>query len=194
MSHSSESKWNKIYSQRAEAEVSPCLMLKRYSYLLPKKGRALDLASGLGGNARFLAQLGGLEVSAWDISEVAVEALNDWARKKQLPLKAITRDVEANPPESSSFDVLVVSNFLHRSTLHHLCQALKPGGCIVYQTHTQERPQGSSGPSNPDYLLTPNELLSAFSGLRILAFHDEGLCGDTTQGLRGLSGIVAVRV
>lgn len=186
-----EQKWNRIYSQRSVEGVDACWTLDTYSYLLPKTGQALDLASGMGGNALFLASKG-LDVQAWDISQHAVDSLNQHAISNSINLRAIKRDVEMFPPEPRSFDVIVISNFLHRESLADLSLALKPQGIIVYQTHVLARPDGMSGPSNPAFLLEPNELLEAFSQLRILAFHDEALQGDLSKGHRGFSALVAM--
>lgn len=191
MTRSTEKKWNSIYQQRSVADASPCRMLKDYSYFLPTSGDALDLACGLGGNAIFLAR-SGLNTLAWDISEQAVSQLNQYARENALPLRASQRNVEQSPPEPDSLDVLVVSNYLYRDHLPQLMSSLRKGGVIIYQTHTVERPDGLAGPSNPQFLLQPNELLSAFSSLHVLAFHDDSLVGSLEKGFRGSAGIVAV--
>lgn len=170
-----------------------CSILQEYAHLLPRDGGdALELASGLGGNAIFLAQHG-LQTCAWDISAVAVEKLNTFARDKSWSLKAAIHDVEKEPPEKESVDVIVVSYFLYRGLFSSLSAALKPNGLLFYQTFTTERPAESPGPSNPHFLLQPNELLNAFSGLRILAYREEGLYGDLRQGQRGIASLVALR-
>lgn len=46
-----QAKWDGIYTQR-EGEVTAASVLLENQHLLPSKGRALDLACGLGGNAR----------------------------------------------------------------------------------------------------------------------------------------------
>ncbi len=72
--HKIKSKWDDIYAQMEPASVKPTQVLSENLFLLPKQGYALDLACGLGANSLLLAQKG-LQVSAWDISEVALEKL-----------------------------------------------------------------------------------------------------------------------
>lgn len=191
-SKSIQKKWNERYLSDASEAPRPAWVLDTYRYLLPEHGVALDLACGLGGNAVFLAQRG-LSVSAWDLSDVAIRALQMYSLSHNLPIDARVRDVIANPPSSLSHDVIVVSYFLHLPLFQHLVEALRPGGLVFYQTFSAERPAGFKGPSNPDFLLQKNELLEAFSELDVLAFHDEGLVGDLSRGLRGESAIVAMK-
>ena len=64
-------KWDLRYKDRLPLDQHACEVLQDYVHLLPDSGRALDLASGLGGNAIFLAQQG-LNTVAWDISRLAL--------------------------------------------------------------------------------------------------------------------------
>ena len=123
---------------------------------------ALDLACGRAGNAYLLAQCG-FCVSAWDISGAAIDHITQ--RRPATIDHAVQRDVSQQPPEPESFDVIVVSRFLDRSICPAIALALKPGGVLFYQTFVH-------GLSNPDYLLAPNELLTLFSGLHILEYHE----------------------
>lgn len=185
-------KWNSRYADRAPVDQQACEILREYAHLLPREGDALELASGLGGNAIFLAQRG-LHTRAWDISTLAVEKLNAFAGDEGWPLKAEVYDVEKNPPEKGCFDVIVVSYFLYRKLLPFLSKALRPNGLLFYQTFTTERAADSPGPSNPDFLLQPNELLKTFSEMKILAYREDGMSGDFNQGRRGIAALVAQR-
>jgi SAM-dependent methyltransferase len=185
-------KWDLRYKDRLPLDQHACEVLQDYVHLLPDGGRALDLASGLGGNAIFLAQQG-LNTVAWDISRLAIKKLNCFALKKGLSLKAVVRDIEKNPPAKDTFDVIVVSYFLYRKVLPLLSVALRPNGVLFYQTFTIERPVDNPGPSNPDFLLQPNELLKHFSGMKVLAYREDSISGDLTQGQRGIASLVAQR-
>ena len=183
-------KWDSRYKDRLSADQHACDVLQDYVHLLPSGGHALDLASGLGGNAIFLARQG-LTTVAWDISSLAIKKLNRFAFEKGLPLKATVRDIERNPPAKDTFDVIVVSYFLYRKILPLLSVALRPNGLLFYQTFTIERPLENPGPSNPDFLLQPNELLKYFSEMKVLAYREESISGDLTQGQRGIASLVA---
>ena len=183
--------WNERHRAGEAATAMPARVLKEYLHLLPRCGLALDLACGLGGNARLLAAQG-LEVMAWDIADVAIEKLAAHAVEQGLSIVAERRDVVARPPEPRRFDVIVVSRFLERSLFPALAEALRPGGLLFYQTFTREA-VGLVGPSNPAYRLGPNELLQAFASLRVLVDREEGVIGDTAQGLRNEALLVAQR-
>lgn len=187
---SDQDKWDQIYSEPVAQPASPCYVLAENAHLLPRGGRALDLASGRGGNALFLAKLG-LQVEAWDISAVATDLLNRQASKEDLSVRAKQVDVVTMPPAANSCEVLVVSQFLERSLFPKIRNAVMVGGLVIYQTYTEDRQEGGAGPSNPDYLLQQGELLQMFAGWQILVYREDALVGDQQQGWRGMAGIVA---
>ncbi|OUS32293.1 hypothetical protein A9Q99_01265 [Gammaproteobacteria bacterium 45_16_T64] len=188
----SRDKWNRIYQKRTESEETsltlptPCPLLAQYHYLLPAKGAALDLACGFGGNAIFL-QKQGLSVEAWDISDIAIAQL----RSKNIPnIACHDIDIEQHEFPSRKFDVIVVSNYLHRNICHNISQALTPGGLLFYQTFHQQK-ISTSGPSNPNFLLKNNELLSLFGELNPLIHSHLGSQGNLSLGERNLASLIA---
>jgi tellurite methyltransferase len=185
------SKWDAIYSKKSLVPKA-CLVLEQNKHLLPKKGAALDLACGQGGNALLLAEQG-LTVSAWDSSSVAIEQLNSLAAERSLTINALVRDVVLNPPEPASLDVLVVSHFLDRDLCSILMNALKPNGLIFYQTFCQNK-LSAEGPNNPDFLLKDNELLHLFSSLSARVYREESVLGDHSLGWRNQAMLVAERL
>lgn len=179
---SQRDKWNARYTHaEMPSSEQACEVLRRNSALLPAQGKALDLACGLGANSLLLAEHG-LEVEAWDISEVALEKLQHTADSRSLTVNTLARDAEQQPPEPGQFDVIVVSRFLHRPILTALAAALKPNGLLFYQTFNQAKPAG--GPSNPDFLLERGELLRVFCDLRLCFYQEYEQTGDTSQGNR----------
>ena len=183
-----QAKWDAIYSQR-EGEVTAATVLIENQHLLPPSGKALDLACGMGGNAKLLAE-SGLDVVAWDLSSVAIAHLQQEAKIQKLAINAQVQDVIDNPPDAHSLDVLVVSFFLDRDLCTTLIDALKPGGLLFYQTHCRDK-VSQIGPSNPEYLLADNELLSLFSGLKLRVYREESVLGDHQQGFRNQAFLVA---
>lgn len=170
--HPDQARWDARY-RNARSIGRPAGVLEHYQRLLPQEGTALDLACGLGGNAILLAQQG-LETHAWDISPVALQTLAEQALHSSLFIQTEVRDIASQPPEPESFDVIVVSYFLERSTFPALVKALKPNGLILYQTFTQKH-FSDSGPGNPDYRLQANELLRHFADLQVIAYHENYL-------------------
>lgn len=183
-------KWDSRYRDD-DRRPSVAQLLAENSHLLPLQGRVLDLACGLGANALFLAEAG-LEVSAWDLSSVAVERLRRESARRGLRIDAQVRDLQAEPPESESFDVIVVAHFLDRNLVEAISEALRPGGLLFYQTFTRESVTGC-GPSNPQYRLGLNELLRLFPGLTVRFYREEGRVGDLTRGTRDVAMLVAQR-
>jgi 2-polyprenyl-3-methyl-5-hydroxy-6-metoxy-1,4-benzoquinol methylase len=184
-----------IWEQRhAEAEGlgQVCAVLQRNAHLLPKRGRALDLACGRGANALELARLG-LQVEAWDFSVNAIERLERAALERGLSVSVQVRDVVERPPAPDRYDVVLVSYFLDRQLAPAIAEALRPGGLLFYETFAQEA-VGSLGPGNPDFRLSPGELLRLFPGLQPRVFRDEGRVGDLAQGLRDVSLFVGERL
>ncbi len=187
-----EDKWNKIYSQQNCTDIIPSTVLVENSHLLPSTGKALDLACGMGANAILMAKLK-LKVDAWDVSSTALKKLDEYCQLNNLNIDTDLRDVEMMPPKINSYDVVTVSQFLHRPTFHALCESLRVDGLLFYQTFTSEKVH-QVGPTNPDFLLEKNELLNLCNGMEILVYREEGIQGDLQQGWRNLAMIVAKRV
>lgn len=183
-----QAKWDGRYTDTAQAAL-PLEVLVENAHLLPRSGVALDLASGLGGSALFLARRG-LQTLAWDLSPVATAALQKAAGP--LPVTAEARDVVERPPEPQRFDVICVGHFLERALCPRIAQALRPGGLLFYQTFTRERVD-DSGPSTDRFRLAVNELLSLFPELLVRLYREEGCIGDTGHGFRNRAQLVAQR-
>jgi len=182
-------KWDGRYAEASGAVVPPLEVLAENAHLLPDHGEALDLACGLGGSALFLARHG-LRTQAWDISAVAIEAVQRMTGG--LPLRAEVRDLSAMPPPVSTFDVICVGHFLDRDLCPDIAAALRPGGLLFYQTYSLERVD-DSGPGNERFRLAPNELLRLFPDLVVRFYRDEGAVGDTRRGFRNRAQLVAQR-
>jgi len=184
-------KWDERYQGRAASEATPCQALKENLHLLPQSGTALDLASGLSGNGQLLARHG-LDVTAWDISPVAVDKINNLAHAEGLSLLAECIDVEHELLPNQQFDVVTVSYFLNRERMPDYLQLLKPGSLLFYQTYTRESFY-PGGPKNPAFRLARNELLHLCASLELVLYREEGDNGDTSQGLRGEAMLIARR-
>lgn len=177
-----QTKWDRIYSAAPAGIPEVARVLAENIHLLPSAGRALDMACGLGGNALALTRHG-LDTWAYDISPVAIDRLGHLAESLGLAIHAEARDLSIQPPESATFDVIVVSRFLDRDLTPQLVAALKPGGLLFYQTYTVDK-LTPGGPSNPAYLLGPRELLSLFAALDLVVYREDARLGDVSQGCR----------
>ena len=177
-------KWDARYQAKTDPGEA-CWVLRNNLHLLPTVGRSLDLACGLGANSLCLAEHK-LDSHAWDASSVALEKLTTFAAQRALTVTTLQRDIEQQPPEHNSFDVIVVSQFLYRPMMKDLISALKPDGLLFYQTFTQQK-LSSSGPNNEAFLLAPNELLTLLQPLQLVFYREDSHNGDPTLGLRDCS-------
>lgn len=186
--HPDAVRWNQRY-RKSTSTPNACELLRQHLYLLPRRGQALDLASGLGGNALALAQQG-LQTSAWDISQVALDKLHQQAQQLDLPITTQVIDLNCEAIPVAYFDCIVVSFFLNRQLCPAISRALKPGGLLFYQTFTQDK-VSDSGPSSSEFLLKNNELISLFRDLEVRFYQELNRCGDLSQGDRNCAQLIA---
>jgi hypothetical protein len=87
----------------------------------------------------------------------------------------IRADLEVGGPwplSGQRFDLIVVTNYLHRPILPDILGALAPGGLLLYETFALGN-ERFGGPSNPDFLLRPGELAATVAGrLEIIEFEE----------------------
>jgi SAM-dependent methyltransferase len=138
----------------------------RFAALIPADGRVLDLACGDGRHTRFLAGRGH-PVTAVDTD---VRGLADLAGAPGIAV--VQTDLEAGewPFAPGSFAGIVVTNYLHRPHFRVLPATLQPGGILIMETFAAGN-ERFGRPRNPDFLLAPGELLSAFApALQVVAY------------------------
>ena len=145
-------------------------------------GRALDIATGKGRNALFLAEQG-FTVDAIDISEVGLQQAQRQAEKQGLTLNWIQADLASFEFPDSAYDLILNINFLLRSLVPKIKNALRPGGYIIFDTYLIDQ-QDLGHPRNPAYLLNHNELLDLFRGFRILCYQEGKFFADGKESFR----------
>lgn len=135
-------------------------------------GRALDLASGEGQNAIWLAGLG-WRVTGVDYSEVAIAKARARAERDDASVEFVCADLVSYEPQPESFD-LVLLLYLHipteerRVVLERAAGALAPGGTLFLIGHDRKNmTDGVGGPSDPAILYTPDEIAGKLPGLEI---------------------------
>lgn len=191
-----QQKWDKRYSGK-ERIGEPARVLTSNLDLLPQVRQSgsrlsLDVACGLAANGLLLAARG-FGSHCWDISPVAIEKVKAIARENGLPVTAVARDVETEMPGPGTFDVIVVSRYLHRPLCPALSQALKPGGRLFYQTFAL-REDGSIpeiGPQRAEYRLKRGELLTLFPELKVLRYQESPLRNEQGEIFSYESWLVA---
>jgi SAM-dependent methyltransferase len=145
------------------------LWVVRFADLVPAGGRVLDVACGGGRHARlFLEQGHPVTVVDRDTSGVA-----DLGGDPNV--EVVASDLEAGQPwpfAGRAFDGVVVTNYLWRPILADIVASVAPGGVLLYETFARGN-ERFGHPRNPDFLLTPGELLDAVRGeLRVAAYED----------------------
>ena len=167
--------------------LEPTRWLVDHARVLPSTGHALDVASGSGRNAFWLAARG-LNTLAVDRNPSSVAGIRAAALQRHLPLRAevVDLEIEGATLPISAFDVVVVVHYLHRALFPALKAALHPGGVLVYETFTRAQAQRGK-PSNLAFLLEPGELRSLVAPLEILVERD----GDFEGKM--LASVIAVR-
>ena len=190
MSDADREHWNTRYESGTYASrTHPSALLAAWTDRLPR-GRALDVACGLGRNAIHLAA-NGYEVDAMDISDVALAGARARADAAGVTVNWIEADLEQPEIARGAYDVIVVARFLDRPLIPRLIDALHPGGHVVYDHH-YITPADVGGPSSRRFRARPNELLERFRALRILSY-EEGIVADPDGRRMALARLVACK-
>jgi dihydroneopterin aldolase len=179
--------------QVLRADPPPAQFLVQQLHRLPK-GKVLDVASGSGRHALFLASLG-YQVEAIDRDEQALAQLSAGARARHLTgISSRVLDLEQPAPQDpklghEAYDAILVFFYLNRPLFSYLIDALKPGGVLLYETFTVDNHVQRRHPKRREFCLAPCELLSLTPGLRILHY-DEGL----HEGASGMESVYTAQL
>jgi len=180
MSLDDELRWDRQHAETQGAERPSTFLRQIFEsaawQLLP--GRALDIATGKGRNALYLAERG-FEVVAVDISNVALDVARLHAKEKQARINWHQLDLEQSGFPGGEYDLILNINYLQRSLIAKIKAALRPGGHVIFETYLIDQ-QLIGHPKNPQYLLTHNELLDHFRDFRVL-YYREGKFSDAGE-------------
>ena len=146
--------------------------------VLPRAGRALDIAGGTGRHAIWLAQRG-LAVTLADVSDEAMRLAGAAARAAGAApgIELLRIDLEHEPLPDGPWHVVLCFHYLQRSLLTTIATALAPGGFLVFCHQTRTNLERHPRPG-PEYLLAPGEAPTLVEGLEIVIYeegwHEEG--------------------
>ena len=179
-------RWNRKYREAPDAWMTPDPFLPRAfsEYILPRfphGGSALDFAGGAGRHAIWLAQQG-WEVTLIDISETGVEQARQNAGPLASHIHFVVDDLTHFKASQTQFEVVMAFFYLERAIFSEIVKAVRPGGLLLYKTHTLAQAKLAGGPKNPAHLLESGELSQLANGLRILHYREE-MAGKATAEL-----------
>ena len=158
------------FDRPADPDIPPSPWVMRFAELIPPGSHVLDVAAGHGRHTHFFL-LRGCQVTAVDEDVSSLESLNSAKN-----VTVVDADLETGtwPFAHESFDGIVVTNYLHRPHFPHLIASLKPHGVLIFETFGQGN-EKLGRPRNPDFLLAPGELLTAFSQDLLIIAYEHGI-------------------
>jgi len=151
----------------------PSQWVVEHATLIRKGGRVLDLACGNGRHAIWLASQG-YQVDAVDRD---VQSLASMQGMPNINLSITDIETGNWPATDQQYDGIVVSRYLFRPLLGMLAQMLNPDGVLIYETFMLGN-ERYGRPSNPDYLLLPDELKSVYAPLLNIYAFEQGKVDD----------------
>lgn len=176
MSSSDRDRWNARYAAGAYGDrTHPCTLLADWLPEIPR-GRALDLACGVGRNAIFLAG-SGFTVDAVDISATALARGAERAADSGVSVNWLEQDLDT-PQLGSNYALITLIRYADLALVRSLPSLLMPGGVLLVEAHLGgplfqqtnevdgERLVG--GPGSERFRLPPGSLQQACAGLHVL--------------------------
>ena len=186
-------KWNARYAAGAYCErPHPSAFLVACGAVLPRQGRALDLACGAGRNALFLARRG-LEVDAVDISAVALRRGRRLAAELAgaAPIRWLRQDLDDGFEPGVDYDLIVNVRYVNLPLARSLIARLRPGGLLLVEQHLRCRAD-VAGPRNPAFRVRRGALKELAASLTILR-SEERLCEEPDGATAAVAKLLAQR-
>jgi tellurite methyltransferase len=155
-------RWNARWREHAGELAPPAAFLVEHAALLPRSGRALDVAGGAGRHAVWLARAG-LDVTMIDVSDVALERAERRAIAANVADRIRFRWVDLADPGPAGdlppgpFDVIVMFHYLDRARRDAIADLLVAGGLVIACQPTVRNLEQHARPSR-EYLVEEGEL------------------------------------
>jgi SAM-dependent methyltransferase len=160
--HPDRLRWNARYAGGPGASFVPHPLAVRALAVPPPDGPVVDLACGPSG-AALLAAAAGREVTAVDISDLALSLLGREAGRRGLrdQITLVQADLREWRPDGARYALVLCTGYWDRAVFAAARTALAPGGLLGWEAFTAEarraRPglcdQWCLGPGEPDSLL-----------------------------------------
>ena len=170
MSEQDRQKWNAKYTHAAAASSEPSVLLTSLDDLLPRSGRALDVAGGAGRHTIWLARRG-LDVTLADISDGGIALARQRGRAVGLKFDTLRLDFEENPFPQGPWDLIISFHFLWRPLFQVFPHILSRGGILTVVQPTRSNLQRHDKPPER-FLLQDGELPTLVHGLNIIRYEE----------------------
>jgi SAM-dependent methyltransferase len=152
-------------------------------------GRALDLGTGEGRNAIWLAARG-WQVTGVDFSAVGLARAAELARQRGVDVGWVKADLLSYQPSPAGYDLVLIAYIqLPADELARLVRtaatALAPGGTLLAVGHDRDNlDRGYGGPQYPQVLWTAASVAAALDGLTVQRAEQVRRRAQTAEGER----------
>jgi SAM-dependent methyltransferase len=171
--HPDRLRWNARYAGGFVPSFAPHPLAVRALAMDLPDGPVAELACGASGSA-LLAAARGRQVTAVDISELALGMLRDEARRRGLEhlVTLVHADLATWPLRPRSQALVLCTGFWERAVFGPAADAVAPRGLLGWEAFTAEARQGRPD-LPPDWCLAPGEPASLLpAGFTVLDQHD----------------------
>lgn len=160
--------WNRRYEEGWSTE--PSAFLLSLDDVLPRSGRALDVAGGNARNALWLARRG-LDVTVVDVSDEALRRAQTVSDAAGVDLRLVEADLTKAPVPEGPWDLIVCFHYLQRDLFPEMISSLAPGGVLTCAIATVRNLERHPRPPRP-YVLEEGELPGLLEGLTVLVYEE----------------------
>ena len=194
--------WNERFDKEEfifGTEPNQYLLEKASQHLKPNQ-RVLSIADGEGRNGVWLAKQG-MQVVAFDASDVALAKAKQFAKENQVELEYTFSDVDSFAWHTNTYDAVIgifiqfADPAMRERIFQKTYEALKPEGIFILQGYTPKQLEyKTGGPSLIEHLYTEElirGLAQDFHILELQSYERELSEGPRHSGMSALLGLVA---
>lgn len=154
--------WNERHATKDGPGDPSAFVTVELAPLLPKPGRAIDVAGGMGRHARWLADRG-WDVTLADFSTVALSGIDDGR------ITTVRADLETDLFPEGPWDLILIVHYLDRELFPTLVPHLADDGLLAFAIATERNLERHDRPPL-QFLLRQGEAPDLVKGMKILSY------------------------